>query len=119
MKMHMTIEHTTGRTKARGKSGRWYDQREIDRAYAARRGADDPEGAAIADDIDRSDWSDADMVQALQDEMHDCPECKAARAMGEQPTFRRLADVVAMMGVRPKRKRERTIRRWREQKRRR
>jgi hypothetical protein len=108
MKIHLSFDRTTGSTKAVGKSGRWYSQPEIDRAYAARRGVTDPEGAAIADDLDHGDLSDEQLHQAFLDEIHDCPDCRAAMAAGETPHVQL---------VRPARKRfQRT--RWRDHKRR-
>src|SRR5438046_2309329 len=100
-----------------GKSGRLYNQAEMDRANAA--GPDDPEALAWAEDMRATTASDAERV--MQQAVHDCPDCRAARARGEQPIVtgghpfvmtgeqmtRNLADVVAasMFRARPKRKR--------------
>src|SRR5688572_6063452 len=105
MKMHMVLDHLTGNAKARGKSGRWYSHQDIERAYAARKnpGAD-PDGLAIAADLDRTDLTEAELQQAMLDEMHDCPDCRAERAAGIAPQLVRV-------------KKPRKLR-WREQKRR-
>jgi hypothetical protein len=113
MKMHIAIDIHTGRTTARGRSGRWYTQAEIDRAHAARkRPHADPEAVAFADDLDRTDMTDADMEQMLRDELHDCPECRAAMAAGEIPRF-----FSGEPGVGIKKPKQRRTRRWREQRR--
>jgi hypothetical protein len=110
MKLHIAIDHRTGTATARGKSGRWYRHDEIERAYAARDRDDDPEGRTIADDLDRTDWNDADMRQAMLDDIAGCPECAAAMARGERPQI----VVPSLRGRRTQR-----LRRWREQKKRR
>lgn len=113
MKLHMVFDITTGQAKARGRSGRWYTQHEID--LANRRG--DPEGEVFRADLDRTDMNDADMRQMLLDEMHDCPDCRAALARGETPTFATGAELMAM-ARKPTQQKPKPLR-WREQKRRR
>ena len=97
----------------RGKSGRMYATDEYDRAQHG----SGPEVAAMKADMDRSDLTDVDLQQALVDEMHDCPECRAAMAAGERPqtgTHAELEALIRALQALPRPKRVR----WRDQKRR-
>lgn len=110
MKVHAVIDIQTGQTMIRGRSGRMYGSDEYERA---RRGKD-PESLAMRADMDRSDMTDVDLRQAMLDELHDCPECRAAMAAGVQPHFGTAADLAAMQ---PRRKPKRSKLRWRQQRR--
>jgi hypothetical protein len=116
MKLHMVLDMVTGQSKARGRSGRWYTQDQINQAYDPA----DPEGVIFKADLDRSDLNDADLRQLMLDEMHDCPECRAARAAGEVPTFGTGDELLALaqLMARPKPKPKPKQRRWRQQRRR-
>ncbi len=118
MKAHIVIDQTTGQIKARGRSGRWYTQHEIDQAYDPA----DPQGAIYKEDIDRSDLTDSDMREALTAEMHDCPECRAALAAGIQPTFGTGEELMKLMKLMDAMElsaapRKKPSRRWRDQRR--
>lgn len=112
----MTIDHTTLEFTARGKSGRVYSIDEIGRAQAARKQPGrDPEGERWADDLDRDDLADMSPHDQLRQAMDDCPECRAARARGEVPTYYSNLD----LHDEPRQRRKKpTIRRWRAMKRR-
>jgi len=110
MKLHMVFDALTGEAKARGRSGRWYTREEIKQAYDP----NDPQGVVFKADLDRTDWTDANAQQMLANEIHDCPQCRMARALGLQPSVATGYDLGAMAGKQHKPR----ARRWRQQKRR-
>ena len=77
MRLHLVIDRFTGEVQAQGRSGRRYSPEEIARAEA--RGESDPHARAVLDDLV---YEGAIDPAAL---LHDCPECRAAAARGEQP----------------------------------
>ncbi|HEU0036520.1 MAG TPA: hypothetical protein VFQ53_38170 [Kofleriaceae bacterium] len=121
MKIHTVIDTRTGEAKVRGRSGRMYSTAEYERALTQ----DDPESIATRADIDLGIMTDAAAHELLLQEMHDCPECRAAMERGEHPVIHSGADLEAMIAAIPPRERARLERmtkprrrRWRDQRRR-
>ena len=88
--LSLDLDMETGAVMAVGKDGRRYTLEQIDAAErAARRG--DAASAAMLRAIDHGLDADGDRLGPVEVKarfeqlVHDCPECQAARARGEQP----------------------------------
>lgn len=99
---NLVTDLETATSFALGKGGRRYTMQEIDAAERAAAGGD-PAAAALLLDVDHGvDDQGArlsfEQVMARHEQLiHDCPECQAARARGEQPIRWRPDDVLERM----------------------
>jgi hypothetical protein len=91
---HMLTDLNTGEILICGRDGTRYSTAEVDDAEKrARRG--DKDAIAIVDNVTYSEPADP---QAWQEQiLHDCPQCRAAMARGEKPTFGTGADLDKML----------------------
>ena len=87
MKQNVVFDSNTGITRVIGRDGRTYSPDEVETARRQARGGD-ADAQAVVDNIDMTaDWADMDPREILRQQLHDCPECRAAMARGEVPTF--------------------------------
>jgi hypothetical protein len=77
MRLHMVIDRRTGEARVQGRDGTTYTTDEVERARG--RAISDRDAAAIVDNVRVPEGAN---IHALLD---DCPECRAARARGEEP----------------------------------
>ncbi len=110
MTYHTVMDAKTGEVRVIGKDGRQYTTAELE---AAQRMAAQGDKAALAtlENLERSDFTGADPTALMMQMLHDCPECRAALARGEQPTLGFLPA--------PKKKSFAAANRWRSRKQRR
>jgi hypothetical protein len=103
---NLVINHDTGTTMAVGKDGRRHEMPAIAAAEQAA-AAGDLEAAALLQSIDFGVDDDGaplsrDEIRALAEQVnHDCPECRAACARGEQPITLAQLDLEAMRRALP------------------
>jgi hypothetical protein len=77
MKRHLVIDRNTGEARIQARGGATYSMEEVE-AIERRAKAGDAAATAIIESLDVTGVTPAQM-------MHDCPECRAAMAFGEEP----------------------------------
>ncbi|MGE0871264.1 MAG: hypothetical protein AB7P03_22075 [Kofleriaceae bacterium] len=85
MKYHVVQDRTTGEAMVAGRDGQLYTPAQVDQAKQ-RAEAGDQEARALLDNVDMSnDFEGLSPAELMRKMIHDCPECRAAMARGEQP----------------------------------
>ena len=98
---HAIQDMMTGEIKTIGKDGTAYSAADVlDATRRAERG--DADAVAVIANLDRTgELTDCDPEAWMRAQLHDCPECRAALARGEQPVFGGLDELLAQVASRP------------------
>ena len=112
---HMVTDWRTGISYFETRDHKRYTVEEVAAAERRAEGGD-AEAAALLDSLE---IQTRDGVVDLQQLMHDCPECRAAMARGEQPIIVSGGELEAEMAAMRRRRARKPVMRWRTQKRRR
>jgi hypothetical protein len=111
---HIVMDTDTGTSYLESRDHKRYTFEEV-AAAEARAEAGDADAAALLESLDFPTTGGIDL-RAL---MHDCPECRAALARGEQPIVMSGEELEAEMARMRRRRARKPVMRWRTQKRRR
>lgn len=90
---HAIFDLISGNSLVRGRDGRDHTLAAVEAAERLAAAGDEAAIALLASlDIELDD--DYDVIDLLEQQVHDCPECRAAMARGERPTFEVAPSVI-------------------------